>query len=64
MSDHRNRLPPHPESPARLQRRLEEGWDLIEAAKVRGEPTAALERHWIRLLGELERLSLEEVGDV
>ena len=54
----------HPrESPTGLQRRLEEGWDLIEAAKARGEDTRALERHWIRLLEQLERLTWEECGD-
>lgn len=49
-------------SPASLQRRLEEGWDLIEAAHARGEDVRLLEDHWIRLLHQYEQLCEQEAA--
>ena len=49
-------------SPASLQRRLEEGWDLIEAAHARGEDIRTLEDHWIRLLHQYERVCEQEAA--
>lgn len=49
-------------SPASLQHRLEEGWDLIEAAHARGEDIRTLEDHWIRLLHQYERVCEQDAA--
>lgn len=45
-----------------LQRRLEEGWDLIEAARLRGEDIRPLEEHWLRLLEQYELQCQQEAA--
>ena len=44
---------------ATLQRRLKEGWDMIEEAHRRGEDIRKLEAHWLRLMAEYELLTAD-----
>ena len=46
---------------ASLQRRLEDGWDMIEEAHQRGEDVRKLEAHWLRLMAEYELLTTDGV---
>ncbi len=43
-----------------LNRRIEEAWTLIEEKRLRGEETAHLEDHWLRMVAEYENRRHDE----